>query len=201
VTAAAGSRGEGPTVAGARTVFAAPAERSPMERADRRAEASSRERGPDGRRAGGTSRRAVLAGAGSLGTALLAGCVGAGGTDSPTPTATGTETWRDRASFGDVDREVYVAAERYRFTPGTDGPIRVGLGERVGLAVTALDRGYHSGHGLYVPSPAYDIDLQAAPGGVTTTTFRADEAGEFEVRCDVYCGAGHDEMSGLLVVE
>lgn len=193
-------------LAGARTVFAAPAERPAMERAGRRDETGTRERRPGAGATGrhdGTGRRAVLAGAGSLGTALLAGCLagGPGGTDAPSPTATDTDDWRDRASFDDVDREVYVAAERYRFTPGTDDPIRVGHGERVGLAVTALDQGYHSGHGVYVPADAYDVDLQAAPGGTSSTTFRADVAGEFEVRCDVYCGEGHDDMTGRLVVE
>jgi len=161
-------------------------------------------------------RRRFLAGAGALSGVALAGCLGGGSgpgdghdhgdhthTQSQTPTAGGLtgDYWRDRVSFGDVDRAVYVEAKKYRFIPGTAEPIRVGLGERVGIAATALDEGYHSGHGLYVPAEVYDVDLQATPGGADSTTFLADEAGEFEVRCDVYCGEGHDEMTGRLVVE
>lgn len=175
-------------VAGARTVFAAGRQHCPM------------------------NRRELLAAVGGLGGAVVAGCLGGEGghdqddhthtpTDSEPAESAAPDDWRDRVSFGDVDRAVYVEAEKYRFTPGTAEPIRVGLDERVGIAATALDEGYHSGHGLYVPADAYDVDLQATPGGADSTTFLADEAGEFELRCDVYCGEGHDEMTGRLVVE
>lgn len=145
--------------------------------------------------------RRVFLGAMVGGAATVAGCLGG----SSTPTADGTRTpydadaWHDRASFGDVDREVYVEAERYRFLPGTNRPVRVRTGERVGLALTALDDGYHSGHGLRIP--AFDVDLQALPGGVTTTTFLAEPSGRYEMHCDVYCGSGHEGMHGTLVVE
>lgn len=154
-------------------------------------------------------RRAFLAGAATAVASTTAGCLGGGAESHPGPSRTpsGTasntppreETWHDRVAFEDVDREVYVEAERYRFLPGTERPIRVHRAERVGIAVTALDHGYHSGHGLYVP--AFDVDLQALPGGAASTTFLADESGEFEIACDVYCGAGHEEMNGTLVVE
>lgn len=147
------------------------------------------------------NRRRFLGTAATGGTALLSGCLVGDRTPTAAPTRTPADddAWHDRATFADVDREVYVEAERYRFIPGTESPIRVRAGERVGLAVTALDDGYHSGHGIY--APAFDIDLQALPGGVSTTTFRAEPAGRYEVWCDVYCGAGHEEMEGTLVVE
>lgn len=160
------------------------------------------------------NRRSVLAGAAAAAGAATAGCIGGGrepshdhdahthshtedGSAKSTPLPEGA--WYDRVEFEDVDRELYVEAERYRFVPGSGEPIRVRLDERVGLAVTALDEGYHSGHGLRFA--AYDVDLQALPGGVTSTTFLADRPGEFEVFCDVYCGSGHPEMTGTLVVE
>jgi cytochrome c oxidase subunit 2 len=160
-------------------------------------------------------RRELLCGLGSGCGTILAGCSGtesaasetAPSTTAAAPDATSTGgagangtggDWRDRASFDDVDREVYVEAERYRFVPGSDRPIRVLRGQRVGIAVTALDNGYHSGHGFTIP--AYDVDLWANPGGVSSTALQADETGEFEIRCDVYCGSGHDEMTGTFVV-
>lgn len=62
-----------------------------------------------------------------------------------------------------------------------------------------MDGGYNDG-GRGLSMPAYDVELRVPPTTVSKTTFRADEPGEFEFRCSVYCGGGHDKMRGTLVV-
>lgn len=145
-------------------------------------------------------RRGFLTRLGVGGTALLTGCFGdEASTESPTPTPT-PDDWRDDVTFADADREVYVEAERFQFVPGTGEPIRVGVDETVGLALRSTDGGYHDGgHGLSIP--AYEVGLRAPPSTVDAATFRVSEAGEFAFHCSVYCGGGHEEMGGTLLVE
>jgi cytochrome c oxidase subunit 2 len=45
-------------------------------------------------------------------------------------------------------------------------------------------------------SGAVDI----VPGKVATLRVTADKAGSFVFLCDIFCGTGHEEMSGTLIV-
>ena len=38
------------------------------------------------------------------------------------------------------------------------------------------------------------------PGKVTSLQLTADKAGSFTFVCDIFCGSGHEDMSGTLVV-
>ena len=89
------------------------------------------------------------------------------------------------------DRVVQVTAERYKFTPAT---IRLRVGEAVVLELTTLDRR----HGFQVPD--LKIDETIEPGKVTRVKIVPDKAGTYEFHCSVFCGSGHEEMSGELVV-
>lgn len=100
---------------------------------------------------------------------------------------------------GDADRVIEVLGKRYEFTPGTDEPIIAERGEDLYLSFRSLDDGYHDGHGLAIDW--YGIDLKAQEGKEDSTVFTADTAGEFEVRCSMYCGEGHPTMTGTFVVE
>ncbi len=73
--------------------------------------------------------------------------------------------------------------------------IRVRQGELVTLRLIAAD----SIHEFTLP--AYGIKVTVYPGDLTTVHFRADRAGEFPYLCTEYCGIGHWQMGGKLVVE
>lgn len=107
---------------------------------------------------------------------------------------------------GDVDREIYVEADSFSFTPGSDEPIVVQQGETIEMTATALDNGIGQGHGLGIIGypdatlePLYKDEEK-------TTTFVADEAGEFQMYCTIQCsqpnaGQGHSNMLGTFIVE
>jgi cytochrome c oxidase subunit II len=48
----------------------------------------------------------------------------------------------------------------------------------------------------------YDFGVRAEvkPGEVTRLRITPDKTGKFPFACDVFCGSGHEEMSGTLVV-
>lgn len=89
-------------------------------------------------------------------------------------------------------RVVEVKAIRYKFEPD---PIVVKLGEKVRLAVTAVD----VEHGIAIAD--FNVDLQVPEGKTETVEFVADKKGSFHAHCSVYCGPGHGQMHGALIVK
>jgi cytochrome c oxidase subunit 2 len=81
--------------------------------------------------------------------------------------------------------------EEVRVRPGE---IQVRRGEPVTLQFTAPE--VPMGFNLA------DFNLRAdiVPGKVTTMQLTADKTGTFTFLCDVFCGTGHEDMSGTLVV-
>ena len=68
-------------------------------------------------------------------------------------------------------------------------------GVPVVLELTSLDRV----HGFNQPD--FGVRGDAVPGTVTRIRFTPDKTGEFVFFCDVFCGDGHEEMSGTLIVK
>ncbi len=68
-------------------------------------------------------------------------------------------------------------------------------GVPVVLELTSLDRV----HGFNQPD--FGVRGDAVPGMVTRIRFTPDKTGEFVFFCDVFCGDGHEEMSGTLIVK
>jgi cytochrome c oxidase subunit 2 len=87
---------------------------------------------------------------------------------------------------------ITVTAKKYDFTPNV---ITVRKGDRVKLVITALDRD----HGIKIES--YRIDQKLPKGEPVTVEFVADQAGTFPFQCSQFCGFGHKNMKGTLVVE
>ena len=90
------------------------------------------------------------------------------------------------------EKVIAVTAERFKFTPAV---IQLKLGEPVVLELTTLDRK----HGFQVPD--LKIDESIEPGKVTRLRIVPDKAGTFLFHCDVFCGSGHEEMAGEIVVK
>jgi cytochrome c oxidase subunit 2 len=89
-------------------------------------------------------------------------------------------------------REIAIVAKRFAFEPGR---IEVTEGERVRLVVASAD----GVHGLEIKK--FRVDKRVPRGGEPITIeFVASAAGEFPILCSEYCGDGHEEMKGMLVV-
>lgn len=89
-------------------------------------------------------------------------------------------------------KEFTVVAERFKFTPSR---IEVNQGDTIRVTVKSAD----NTHGWQIKS--LDVDLLAKKGGKPETSeFVADKAGTFTITCSEYCGKGHDDMKGTLVV-
>jgi cytochrome c oxidase subunit 2 len=97
-----------------------------------------------------------------------------------------------RSSAEGSARVIPVVARKFVFVPNE---IVVKEGESVVLEFTAPEIAM----GFYAP----DLGLRAlvVPGLVARVPFRADRAGRFDFLCDVFCGDGHEGMSGHLVVQ
>ncbi|HXG94175.1 MAG TPA: cupredoxin domain-containing protein [Blastocatellia bacterium] len=98
------------------------------------------------------------------------------------------------AAFGasaPTEQVIRVTAKKFEFSPGE---ITVKKGEPVLLELTAED----VRHGFSLPDFGIRADIK--PGVINRVKFTPDKAGRFDFTCDVFCGSGHEDMSGTLVV-
>jgi len=86
---------------------------------------------------------------------------------------------------------VKLTAKKFEYTPAQ---ITVKKGVPVTLELTSED----AKHGFNLPDFKVRADLK--PGSVTRVTFTPDKTGTFSFACDVFCGSGHEDMSGTVVV-
>ncbi len=88
-------------------------------------------------------------------------------------------------------RVIRIEAKKFVYTPNR---VSVRQGEAVVLELTALD----FAHGFSIPDLKLRVDLM--PGKTVRLPLKADQVGELTFLCDNFCGSGHEEMNGLLVV-
>ena len=89
-------------------------------------------------------------------------------------------------------RVIEVVAKRFSWEPAE---IQVTVGERVRLVLRTAD-GLHG-----IELKKFKISKEIPRGNkAVTVEFTADEAGRFPFLCSEYCGDGHDDMKGVLVV-
>ena len=88
-----------------------------------------------------------------------------------------------------------VIARRFAFEPAT---IEVVEGDRVRLLVRSAD----GPHGVEIKAFKVKKAVPRAKPGDTPVTieFLAAAAGEYPILCSEYCGNGHKDMTGALVV-
>ena len=89
-------------------------------------------------------------------------------------------------------REVSITARQFSFEPST---IRIKRGERVRINLAAID----VSHGIAIPE--FGLNITASQGGDVSGEFTADKTGTFDFFCSVFCGSGHTDMKGQLIVE
>lgn len=89
-------------------------------------------------------------------------------------------------------KEFNLEAYQFGFSPQQ---IRVKKGDIVRLKISSRD----VPHGVYIKE--YGVNVRVEEGNPETVEFLADKAGEFAIKCSVYCGRGHGKMKGKLIVE
>lgn len=89
------------------------------------------------------------------------------------------------------ERVIAITAKKFEYSMSE---ITVKKGEAVVLELTSLDRV----HGFNLPD--FGIRTNIVPGTVTRVRITPTKAGRFNFHCDVFCGEGHEQMSGTLIV-
>ncbi len=88
---------------------------------------------------------------------------------------------------------IKITAKKFEYNPNE---IRIKTGIPVILDFTTLDRV----HGFTVAELG-GIRLTIEPGKVNRITILAPKAGIYEFHCDLFCGDGHEGMTGKIIVE
>ena len=88
-------------------------------------------------------------------------------------------------------KEFKITSNQFQFEPST---IEVNKGDKVRLIVTSID----VPHGIAIPE--YGINERLDPGKSVAIEFTADKQGTFTAFCSVFCGSGHSNMKGRIVV-
>jgi cytochrome c oxidase subunit II len=89
------------------------------------------------------------------------------------------------------ERTIKIVAKKFEFVPPV---LHVKLGEPVLLELTApeVPMGFNLAD--------FHVRADVIPGKTATLRFTPDRAGTFTFVCDVFCGSGHEDMSGTLIV-
>jgi len=88
-------------------------------------------------------------------------------------------------------RAIRIVARKFEFVPAEIALVK---GEPVVFELISEDITM----GFYLP--AYNTGTEIVPGKLTQFPFTPDRAGTFEFICDVFCGEGHEDMGGKIVV-
>jgi cytochrome c oxidase subunit 2 len=97
----------------------------------------------------------------------------------------------DRANALPPEREIHITAKKFDFSPDT---ITLKKGEPVLLVISSEDRK----HGFNLR--AFGVRTDVTPGGSARIRLTPDKTGKFTFSCDVFCGDGHEDMTGTIVV-
>jgi cytochrome c oxidase subunit 2 len=90
-------------------------------------------------------------------------------------------------------REITIQASNWKLDPSE---VRVKEGDRVKITL----QGISGAHAIAIP----ELGVKSATvhaGETTTVEFVADKKGTFSFKCSVFCGEGHSDMTGNLMVE
>jgi cytochrome c oxidase subunit 2 len=106
-------------------------------------------------------------------------------------TSTSFVVLASRTTHGAREPVIRITARKFEYSPDE---ITVKKGAPVVLEITSLDRD----HGFKLREFGIRADIK--PGKVTRIRIIPDKTGRFPFECDVFCGTGHEDMSGELVV-
>jgi cytochrome c oxidase subunit 2 len=87
---------------------------------------------------------------------------------------------------------IKITAKKFEYSPSS---IKIKKGIPVILELTSLDKL----HGFNCPKLGVRTDIE--PGKVSRVRILAQKAGVYEFHCDIFCGDGHEDMYGKIIVE
>jgi cytochrome c oxidase subunit 2 len=96
-----------------------------------------------------------------------------------------------KASALPAARVIHITAKNFEFSPDS---VKLKKGEPVVFEISSADRK----HGFSLR--AFGVRTDVLPGKVSRVQFTPDKTGTFTFSCDVFCGDGHEEMTGTVVV-
>ncbi len=120
-----------------------------------------------------------------LAIVLVMGCIASGNNNDQNNAADNQNTGTGNTV------EINMRAFQWGFDPST---IEVNKGDRVKLHITSED----VEHGFAISE--FGVNANIPAGQSTDVEFVADKAGTFRFFCSVFCGAGHSDMTGQLIV-
>jgi len=88
-------------------------------------------------------------------------------------------------------KEFNVTAKQFEFIPST---IEVNEGDTVKINIKSVD----VAHGIAIPE--FGVSEKFGAGESISFEFVADKAGTYPFFCNVFCGEGHRDMTGTLIV-
>ncbi len=92
----------------------------------------------------------------------------------------------------ETEQIIKITAKKFEYSPNE---IRLKKGVPVVIELTSLDRL----HGFNCPDLGIRSDIN--PGQVNRVRFTPQKSGTFVFFCDIFCGEGHGEMNGKIIVE
>jgi cytochrome c oxidase subunit 2 len=90
-----------------------------------------------------------------------------------------------------VERVIHLTAKNFQFSPDS---ITLKKGEPVVFEISSGDRK----HGFSLR--AFGVRTDVLPAKVSRIRLTPDKTGKFTFSCDVFCGDGHEEMTGTVIV-
>lgn len=92
---------------------------------------------------------------------------------------------------GEPETVIRITATKFAYSPNE---IRLKRGVPAILELESLDRL----HGFDCPGLGLRTDIP--PGKTTRLRVVPDKSGTFPFHCDVFCGEGHEDMTGTIIV-
>lgn len=89
------------------------------------------------------------------------------------------------------ERIVKVIAQRFSYTP-TEISLSIGVPAVLELSSFDIVMGFSM--------PDFGVRTDVFPGRISRVRFMPDKTGRFVFHCDIFCGSGHEDMAGVIVV-
>ncbi len=89
---------------------------------------------------------------------------------------------------------IHMTAERFSFIPSQ---IKVKAGTVIEFRIQSED----TNHGFRIPAAGINEVTPKRGGGERKVRFHAERPGRYEFECSKPCGAGHNMMRGVIIVE
>ena len=103
-----------------------------------------------------------------------------------------TKIVKDPQAQAESENVIKITARKFEYSPSE---VKIKKGVPVVLELTSAD----VAHGFNCPGLGVRADVR--PGKVSTIHLVATKAGSYDCYCDIFCGEGHADMKGKIIVE